>query len=150
MKLAEVITEAVRLGPILYLATAAGGVPHVVPLAGGWADRKLYVSVGSNGRTARNLGDNTRVCVHFEVKESTGWDSLIIWGDVRLLRAVEDKVRLWTGVLPYDLDDFDPGGPHDSPNTCFVEISPARALLLLRYGMEGRRRWQAADGDYER
>ena len=143
MDLTDVIDHAARFEHLFYLATvSANGQPHVVPLAGGWKDDRLYVSVAASGRVGRNLVAEPRCCAHYAVGEATGWDSLMIWGEATILDSVEDKRRLWTGVLPYDMGDWEEGGPDDSPDTVFAEIEPTRALLLYRYGLDGRDEWR--------
>lgn len=144
MELSEVVEHADRFENLLYLATASpNGYPHVVPLSGGWLEGSLYVSVSPSGRLARNLAYDPRCCAHYQVGEAYGWDSLMVWGEGTILDSVIDKRRLWRGVLSYDLDDWDTGGPEDSPDTVFVEIEPTRALLLHRYGLDGRDEWRA-------
>ena len=56
---------------------------------------------------------------------------------------LETKRRLWTGVFDYDLNAFAPGGPDNSPGTCFIAITVERALVLKQYGMGGLRRWSS-------
>lgn len=144
MDLDDVIAHGARFDDTFYLATvSAAAQPHVVPLTGGWQDGRLYASVAADGRVARNLADQPRCCAHYQVGEESGWDSLMLWGLGAVLTAVEDKRRLWHDVVPYDLGDWDPGGPEDSPDTAFIEIVPWRALLLRRYGLDGRDEWRA-------
>jgi nitroimidazol reductase NimA-like FMN-containing flavoprotein (pyridoxamine 5'-phosphate oxidase superfamily) len=143
MDLSDVITHAARFDHLFYLATvSAAGQPHVVPLAGGWNGDRLYVSVDPSGRVGRNLAAEPRCCVHYQVGEGSGWDSLMVWGEATILDSAQDKRRLWRGVLPYDLDDWGSNGPDDSPDTVFAEIQPTRALLLRRYGLDGRDEWR--------
>lgn len=144
MDLTDVIAHASRFDHLLYLSTvSSAGQPHVVPLAGGWHDQRLYLSVSSSGRLARNLASEPRCCAHYQVGQASGWDSLLVWGTAAVLDSVEDKRRLWRGVLPFDLDEWDEGGPEGSPDTVFIEIEPSRALLLRRYGLDGREEWRA-------
>lgn len=143
MDLADVVAQAARFDHQFYLATVSkAGMPHVVPLSGGWQDGRLYTSISPTGRTGRNLAHEPRCCAHYAVGEASGWDSLLVWGGAAILDSVEDKRRLWSGVLPYDPSDWDSGGPDDSPDTVFVEIEPRRALLLYRYGLDGRDEWR--------
>lgn len=145
VELEDIIAHAARFDDTFYLATVSGqGQPHVVPLTGGWQDGRLYTTVAVDGRAARNLAAEPRCCAHYQVSEESGWDSLMLWGEASVLTAVGDKRRLWRGVIPYDLDDWDPGGPDDSPDTGFIEMVPSRALLLRRYGLDGRDEWRAA------
>jgi nitroimidazol reductase NimA-like FMN-containing flavoprotein (pyridoxamine 5'-phosphate oxidase superfamily) len=143
MDITDVVGHAARIGDVFYLATvSSAGMPHVVPLAGGWNDGCLYTSISPSGRTGRNLAHEARCHVHYQVGDGSNWDSLLVWGEATILDSVEDKRRLWSGVLPYDPSDWASGGPEDSPDTVFVEIEPARALLLHRYGLDGREEWR--------
>lgn len=141
MELSGVIAAARRLGPIAHLATVSpAGGPHVVPVHCEWLDDRLYCTAGQGDTKVRNLAAQPRVCIHYQVAAATGWDSLIIWGTGAVLDAVADKRLLWNR-FGYDLDEFSPGGPEGSPDTVFIEIEPRRALLLLRYGLDGREEW---------
>jgi nitroimidazol reductase NimA-like FMN-containing flavoprotein (pyridoxamine 5'-phosphate oxidase superfamily) len=143
VELSDVIAHAGRFEDTFYLATVSSrSQPHVVPLTGGWQDGALYATVAVDGRAARNLVAQPRCCAHYQVSEESGWDSLMLWGRGSVLTAVEDKRRLWP-VIPYDMDEWDPGGPDGSPDTAFLEIVPRRALLLRRYGLDGREEWRA-------
>lgn len=144
MDLSDVVAHARRFEDEFYLATVSpAGEPHVVPLEGGWMDGRLYISIAASGRTGRNLAGEPRCCAHYTVGEATNWDSLLVWGEGTILDSVEDKRRLWRDVLPFDLDEWNEGGPEGSPDTIFVEIDPRRALLLYRYGLDGRDEWVA-------
>jgi nitroimidazol reductase NimA-like FMN-containing flavoprotein (pyridoxamine 5'-phosphate oxidase superfamily) len=128
-----------RLGPLAHLATVTpDGLPHVAPIHVDWHNGYLYSMIGISDTKTRNLTANPNVCLHYQVGKATNWDSLIVWGRARLLDAIEDKRRLWTGVLGYDLDRFSPGGPDGSPETGFLQITVDRAVMLPRYGMDGR------------
>ncbi len=143
MDLADVVEHTSRLGSIAYLATTSpAGLPHVVPVHVDWHNDHIYCMVGGRDVKTRNIEPNPHVCIHYEVGERTDWDSLIVWGAAPVMRTAADKRQLWTGVFSYDLDDFEPGGPGDSPDTCFVEIRPQRALLLRSYGLGGRVEWR--------
>lgn len=142
MEHADFVAETKRLGPLVHLATVApDGSPHVAPVHTDWHDGHLYVMAGLDNRKTRNLRVDPRVCLHYQVSEATGWDSLIVWGTARILDSAKDKRRLWTGVLSFDLDLFSPGGPDGSPDTCFLEITVDRAVFLRKYGMDGREEW---------
>ena len=144
MDLEELIAEHKRFGAIVHLATVTpGGDPHVAPVHADWQDGRLYVMVGTDALKTRNIAANPSVSLHYQVSEGTGWDSLMIWGRATVLESLEDKRRLWEGVFSYDLNLFSPGGPEASPSTCFIEIAPRRAVLLRRFGMDGREEWRA-------
>jgi hypothetical protein len=48
---------------------------------------------------------------------------------------------LWNGVFDYDLSGFAPGGPDNSPDTAFMEVTVERALVMKMYGMGGMQRY---------
>ena len=98
---------------------------------------------GTGARKTRNVSAHPSVSLHYQVGEDTGWDSLVIWGRATVLGSLEDKRRLWDGVFSYDLNLFSPGGPDESPTTCFIEITPEKAVLLRNFGMSGREEWRA-------
>jgi nitroimidazol reductase NimA-like FMN-containing flavoprotein (pyridoxamine 5'-phosphate oxidase superfamily) len=144
---AAFVAHTRRLGPLAHLATITpDGLPHVVPIHVDWYNGHLYAMVGPADAKSRNLASNPNVCLHYQVDEATNWDSLIVWGRVAVLDAIDDKRRLWTGVLSYDLDRFSPGGPDGSPDTAFLEITVERALLLHRYGLDGRDEYRGTGG----
>ena len=144
MTVDQFVAETQRLGPYVYLATVTpAGAPHVVPIHADWHEGYVYAMVGLGDAKVRNPRGDPRLCLHYEVSEQTGWDSLVAWGTAAILDAAEDKERLWKGVLGYDLDLFSPGGPHGSPDTGFLEITVRKALLLRRYGLDGRVEWNA-------
>lgn len=146
MEFADVLVHYERIGPIVYLATVTpDGRPHTVPVHANWADDRLYVMAGIGDRKTRNIGAGSSVLLHAEVSDKSGWDSLLIEGEARILDSVEDKRRLWHGVFTYDLDLFSPGGPDNSPGTCFLEITPTRAVYLARFGFDGREVWVRPD-----
>jgi nitroimidazol reductase NimA-like FMN-containing flavoprotein (pyridoxamine 5'-phosphate oxidase superfamily) len=145
MEVADLVAEHQRLGAIVHLATITpDGDPHVAPVHTDWMDDCLYAMVGTGARKTRNIAVNPSVSLHYQVGADTGWDSLMIWGRASVLDSLEDKRRLWDGVFSYDLNLFSPGGPDDSPDTCFIEIVPERALVLRRFGMDGREEWWAS------
>ena len=142
---AAFVAETHRLGPYIYLATSsAAGAPHVVPIHADWHDGHIYAMVGLHDVKVRNLRANPAVCLHWQVSESTGWDSLLAWGTAAVLATTQDKRRLWSGVLSYDLDAFSTGGPDGSPDTGFLEVTVERAVLLRRFGYDGRDEWRPA------
>ncbi len=113
----------------------------MVPIHVDWHEGHLYAMVGRNDVKVRNVNSNRSVCLHYQVSEQTGWDSLMVWGSACVLDDLDDKRRLWTGVMSYDLDEFSPGGPDDSPDTVFLQIEVARALVLRNFGFDGRDEW---------
>jgi nitroimidazol reductase NimA-like FMN-containing flavoprotein (pyridoxamine 5'-phosphate oxidase superfamily) len=144
MQFADLLAEHQRLGAIVHLATVTPeGDPHVAPVHADWHDGRLYLMAGTEARKTRNIATNPSVALHYQVGAETEWDSLVIWGGAAVLESLDDKHRLWNGVFSYDLSLFSPGGPDRSPTTCFIEIVPQRAVLLRRFGMDGREEWHA-------
>jgi general stress protein 26 len=138
----EVKAECVRLSPWAHLATVRpDGTPDVVPVHPCWEGDVLWVMVGGESRKARNVRDNDKVALHWQVTE-TG-DGVELWGTATLHDDLETKRRLWHGVFDYDLSAFAPGGPDNSPDTVFLAVRPTRALVLWAYGMRGRAVWSA-------
>lgn len=142
MQLDDVKTEAARLSMWAHLATVgADNKPDVVPVVLGWEGDTLWVSTGADSVKVRNITANPNVALHWQVNESG--DGVELWGTATVHTDIDTKRRLWTGVLPYNLDDFVQGGP-ESPEAAFVAITPERALVLKQYGMAGRDTWQRA------
>jgi general stress protein 26 len=140
MELDEVKAAADRLSPFAHLATVgADGKPDVAPVMPAWLDGTLWVMVYANSVKVRNIGAHPDVALHWQVTEAG--DGVAMWGTAAVHADLETKRRLWTGVFGYDLDAFAPGGP-ESPDSCFLAITPARALVLEQYGMAGRRTWR--------
>jgi general stress protein 26 len=138
----EVKAECIRLSPWAHLATVRpDGTPDVVPVHPCWEGDVLWVMVGGASRKARNVRDNDKVALHWQVT-ATG-DGVELWGTATLHDDLETKRRLWHGVFDYDLNAFAPGGPDDSPDTVFLAVRPTRALVLWAYGMRGRAVWSA-------
>lgn len=140
--LEEIKAFATQLSPWAHLATVgADNEPDVVPVHPCWEGDVLWTMLGTGSVKARNVADNARVALHWQVSEVG--DGVEVWGTAKLFDDVETKRRLWSGVFDYDLNAFAPGGPDDSPGTGFLAITPTRALLLKQYGMGGVQRWSA-------
>ncbi len=75
------------------------------------------------------------------MSEATNWDSLIVDGTANLIDTTEGRRALWDR-MGYDLSLFEPGGP-EADSHVFIEVVPERALLLRKYGVEGRDAWAA-------
>ena len=141
MELDEVVAETARLSNWAHLATVGGdGKPDVVPVWPAWHDGKVWISTFTSSVKVRNIADNHHVAMHWQVDESG--DGVEVWGTAAVHEDIDTKRRLWTGVFTYDLDDFIPGGP-ESPDACFVAVTPDRALALKQYGTAGRDTWRA-------
>jgi general stress protein 26 len=138
----EVKSFATSLSPWAHLASVgADQAPDVVPIHPAWEGDTLWAMVGAGSVKARNIEHNPQVALHWQVTENG--DGVELWGTASVHTDVETKRRLWTGVFDYNLSDFAPGGPDDSPDTGFIAVQPSRALILLAYGMKGMRRWRA-------
>jgi len=96
---------------------------------------------GSTSVKARNIAYQPNVAMHWQVTEAG--DGVEVWGTATIHDDLETKRRLWNGVFDYDLNQFAPGGPEESPGTVFVAVRPVRALYLVTYGMNGRETWSA-------
>ncbi|MGI9614920.1 MAG: pyridoxamine 5'-phosphate oxidase family protein [Acidimicrobiales bacterium] len=143
ISLEEVQRAATNLSPWAHLATVgADGEPDVVPVHPCWEGDTLWTMLGSDSVKARNVADNAKVALHWQVTEVG--DGVEVWGTAELFDDVETKRRLWDDVFDYDLSAFAPGGPDDSPGTAFLAIRPTRAMVLKQYGMGGIQRWRAA------
>jgi general stress protein 26 len=131
-----------QLSPWAHIATVgADGEPDVVPVHPCWEGETLWTMVGTTSVKAKNVADNAKVALHWQVTENG--DGVEVWGTAELFTDLETKRRLWDGVFDYDLNAFAPGGPDDSPDTAFLAITPTRALILKQYGMGGSQRWTA-------
>ena len=136
----EVKAVAITLSPWAHLATVgADGAPDVVPVHPCWDGATLWTMLGVDSVKARNVIANPNVALHWQVTEIG--DGVEVWGTGRLHDDIDTKRRLWDGVFDYDLNAFAPGGPDDSPETAFLEITVERALVLKQYGMGGMQRW---------
>jgi len=133
---------ATELSPWAHLATVgADGEPDVTPVHPCWEGDVLWLMCGAGSVKARNVADNPKVALHWQVTEVG--DGVEVWGTARVFTDPETKRRLWDGVFDYDLNAFAPGGPDESPGTGFMAIHPNRALILRGYGMGGMERWHA-------
>ena len=142
ISLEDVKAFATGLSPWAHLATVgADGEPDVVPVHPCWEGDVLWTMLGEGSVKARNIADNDKVALHWQVTEVG--DGVELWGTAELFTDVETKRRLWDGVFDYDLNAFAPGGPDDSPGTAFLAIRPNRAVVLKQYGMKGIQRWRA-------
>ncbi len=142
MDLGDVQAEAARLGGHVYVSTVRpDGRPHSVPIVMRWLDDKVYGFVANPSVKVANLRHDPRVQLHWLVAEATNWDSLIVDGTAALVDTTDGRRALWDR-MGYDLSLFEPGGP-EADSHVFVEVTPERALLLRKYGVEGRDSWRA-------
>ena len=136
----DVKAFATQLSPWAHIATVgADGEPDVVPVHPCWDGEILWTMLGTTSVKARNVADNPKVALHWQVTENG--DGVEVWGTGELFADLETKRRLWDGVFDYDLNAFAPGGPDNSPDTAFLAITLTRALILKQYGMGGSQRW---------
>lgn len=137
MDLERVKTESARISPWAHVATVGGdGEPDVVPIHPAWEGDTLWFMTGVSSVKMRNIGHQPKVALHWQVTEAG--DGVEVWGTAEIHDDVATKRRLWQGVFDYDLDQFAPGGPEDSPDTAFVAVHPERAVYLAAYGTKGR------------
>jgi general stress protein 26 len=138
----DVKAFASQLSPWAHIATVgADEEPDVVPVHPCWDGETLWTMVGTTSVKAKNVADNPKVALHWQVTENG--DGVEVWGTGEVFDDLETKRRLWDGVFDYDLNAFAPGGPDNSPDTAFLAITPTRALILKQYGMGGLQRWNA-------
>src|SRR5687767_899833 len=141
MDLDDVRAHARELSPWAHLATVgADGEPDVVPVHPCWEGDVIWVMTGVSTVKTRNIADESRVALHWQVTEKG--DGLEVWGSASVHDDLDTKRRLWNGVFDYDLNLFAPDGP-ESPDVAFLQISPQRALHIKAYGMAGLDRWNA-------
>jgi len=142
LTLADVITDSRRYGPLAYLATvSASGTPYVSPTAVAWDGEQLITFLATAEAKVANVRANGRLSVHFAVSEATGWDSCVLWGHAEVVDTAEGRRELWDR-MGYDLDRFEPGGP-EADTHVFVRLRPTKAVVLRRYGIDGRLEWRA-------
>ncbi|MCU0260719.1 MAG: pyridoxamine 5'-phosphate oxidase family protein [Ilumatobacteraceae bacterium] len=142
MELTDVQQEAARLGMTVYVASVRpDGRPHSVPIVMRWVDDRVVGFVANPSVKVANLRANPKVQLHWLVAEATNWDSLIIDGTAEIVDTVEGRRALWDR-MGYDLGMFEPGGP-EADTHVFISVTPERALLLRKYGTEGRDGWRA-------
>lgn len=140
MELSDVKTEIAKYPPFAHLATSTpDGSPHVAPIHPDWDGDTLWVSSFANSVKARNIAENPRVALHWQVDESG--DGVALWGSATVHTDLDTKRRLWNGVFSYDLNAFFPNGP-ESDGAAFIAIEPERVLVLKQYGMAGRDTWR--------
>ncbi|MEM9037891.1 MAG: pyridoxamine 5'-phosphate oxidase family protein [Actinomycetota bacterium] len=142
MDLDDVKSEAARLGRLAYVASVRpDGRPHAVPVAVNWVDDTVVGFVANPSVKVTNLRHSDKVQLHWVVSEATNFDSLIVDGTATIVDTTEGRRSLWDR-MGYDLMPFEPGGP-EADTHVFIQVTPDRALLLRKYGIEGRDTWSA-------
>ena len=140
MEFSDVLAEAERLGSTVYVATVRpDGRPHVVPVVMRWVDDVCYAFVANPSVKVANLRANPKVQLHWAVAEATNFDSLIVDGTAEIIDTTDGRRAMWD-KMGYDLAMFEPGGP-EADSHVFIAVTPQRALLLRKYGIEGRDTW---------
>jgi general stress protein 26 len=140
MDLEQVKRESARLSPWSHVATVGkDGDPDVVPVHPAWEGDTLWFMAGADSVKVRNIGHHPNVAMHWQVTESG--DGIEVWGTATVHDDLDTKRRLWEGVFDYNLTDFAPGGPENSPDTVFVAVEPQRAVFIEMYGVKGRDTW---------
>lgn len=143
MDLDDVKKDSLRYGPLAYLGTtSAAGTPYVSPVSVAWVGDELLAFVAAAEAKVANVRANGKLTVHFAVSEASNFDSNILWGDARLVDTPEGRRQLWD-KMGYDLDAFEPGGP-EADTHVFIALAPSKAVILRKYGVEGRDTWSAA------
>ena len=143
MNLDEIKARSRELSTRAYLATVGSrAVPNVVPVHPAWEHDVLWVMTGRTSVKARNIGQNPKVALHWEVGDLG--DGLELWGTGAVHDDAGTKRRLWTGIFDYDLDAFAPGGAEHSPDIVFIAIHPERAVYAEAFGTRAVDRWPTA------
>jgi nitroimidazol reductase NimA-like FMN-containing flavoprotein (pyridoxamine 5'-phosphate oxidase superfamily) len=143
MELADVKQHAARLGRTVYVASVRpDGRPHAVPIVMNWVGDRVVGFVANPSVKVANLRANPAVQLHWLVAEATTWDSLMIDGTASIIDTTDGRRALWD-QMGYDLTMFEPGGP-EADSHVFIDVTPHRALVLFKYGVEGREAWTAA------
>jgi general stress protein 26 len=142
MDLDDIKNRARELSMWAHIATiGADGAPDVTPIHPCWEGDVMWALIGRNSVKARNVAADDRVAMHWQITEKG--DGVEVWGTASVHDDVPTKRRLWSGVFDYDLNQFSPGGPDNSPDAAFLRIVPQRAIFLKTYGIGGIERWQA-------
>ncbi len=144
VKLSDVKNFASGLSMWAHMATVGpDNSPDVVPVHPCWEDDTCWVMTFANSVKAKNVAQNPKVAMHWQVDESG--NGVELWGSVELFDDLATKKRLWDDVFDYDLNAFAPGGPEDSPNVTFMAVRPERAIIIHAYGGAGIDRWSASE-----
>ena len=141
--LAAVQAQSKRFGSTVFWATTRpDGRPHAVPVAASWIDGVLTTFVLTTSVKVANLRANGRAMAHWNVSETTGWDSLMVEGLATVIDNTPGRSALWDR-MGYDLSLFEPGGAAADTHV-FLRLTPERATLLEMYGIKGRHHWRAS------
>jgi len=142
MDLEKVKTQSAKHHRYAYIATVgADGKPDVAPIDPAWEGDTIWIMTFGNSVKARNIAHQPSVAMHWQVPRDG--DGVEVWGNAEVHSEVETKRRLWKGVFDYNLSDFAPGGPEESPHVVFVSVRPERALFYEGYGQKTHETWSA-------
>ncbi|MCJ7726630.1 MAG: pyridoxamine 5'-phosphate oxidase family protein, partial [Acidimicrobiia bacterium] len=130
-------------GAECWVASASGGLPHLVPLSFGWHHGVITLATPARYRTAQNLASNPGVKLAF----GTLSDVVIVEG-VAVVCDIDD-------VAAAALDHFTVQGgwdPRRAEGHAIIEVTPRRVLAWCRENeLKGRLlmrdgRWLDEDG----
>ncbi|MFD3595192.1 pyridoxamine 5'-phosphate oxidase family protein [Nocardia sp. NPDC058640] len=140
MDLTEIKQATAVLSEWAHVATVGrDGDPDVSPVHPAWQGDTIWFLTGALSVKARNISHHPRVAMHWQI-DAAG-DGVEVWGEAEIYADVSTKRGLWNGVFDYDLNDFAPGGPDDSPDMVFVAVRPTRAVHIRAFGMGGTSNW---------
>jgi general stress protein 26 len=143
VELQQVKEHSKALSDFVHVATVGpDGEPDVAPVHPAWLGDTLWIMSFASSVKVRNIKSNPKVALHWQVTEKG--DGVALWGTAEVFTDVDTKKRLWEGVFDYNLTDFSPGGPENSPDSVFVAVTPRRAVYVIAFGMGGIERWSAA------
>lgn len=136
---AEALTAA---APIAFLATAAGGQPHVRAVTPAYIDQEVYVAAGAGSAMVRQITGNPRVeLLHW----TRDFRHLRIVGRADLRSGADADPEAICERFPYELADF--FGP-DLNDMSLIIIRPCRISLTTLADIAADRPprvWRAAD-----
>ena len=86
--------------PVGHMAVISDGEPYVSPISYVYMDDAIYVRTGP-GRRVEAIRAHPRVCVEVsEFDDDTGhWESMIIWGDARVVEDNRAAQRVIMAIL---------------------------------------------------
>jgi len=106
----DAMEAVIRDALVCRLAMADQHGPYVVPMSFGYEDGVLYFHGGAQGRKARILKENPRVCVEFDVdaeivvgddvcRATMRYRSVIAFGRAAFISDPEDKRRALAALV---------------------------------------------------
>ncbi|MGX1808156.1 pyridoxamine 5'-phosphate oxidase family protein [Nocardia sp. NPDC055321] len=144
MQLAEIVEATAKLSEWAHVATVGrDGDPDVAPVHPVWEGELIWFMTGTTSVKARNIAHHPNIAMHWQVDASG--DGVEVWGVAAIHDDLPTKRRLWHDVFDYDLNNFAPGGPENSPEMVFVSVRLTRAIYIRAYGMGGTSTWRPGD-----